>query len=286
MFKNILSIFVLSLFLEPSFAATQNNQSRRSMNSQMVMSAPRVTTASTSQISNMAVSVSTQQSEVDKSSVRVEPITTPSVPVVDNREKEKAACINNNIGFGNTFVWASRYSNSGSYSSMVEDIEEPENNICFVKVELKSNDSNINVADIPSRYFQMGSNIVCGEWADQELLRQRILDAKKKTRVWASVGGAVGGAGIGVGAMELFGNRLIGGKLEGQKDLSENERLLSHLLVLKRDKDPQYNSFIDALTVLKEECKKIENNGGILPEECKKGSKYDYDYLLNAKNIN
>ena len=37
----------------------------------------------------------------------------------DMREREKAACIQNNIGVGATFVWASKYSNSSNYSSMI-----------------------------------------------------------------------------------------------------------------------------------------------------------------------
>lgn len=195
--------------------------SRRSMTSQMVMSAPRAT-ASTKQIS--ATAAVNNAAPVEKSSVRVEEVEA-SVTAKDMREKEKAACINNNIGIGNTFVWASRYSNTNNYASMVEDVENPENNICFVKVELKSSDSKISVADVPSQYFEMGRDITCGAWADEGVLRQRILDAKKTARTWGTVGGAVGGAGVGVGMMELFGNKLIGGKVEGQKDknLSEAE---------------------------------------------------------------
>ena len=279
--KKIISLFAVCLVSLPSFAATQENQARRSMTSQMVMAAPRAT-ASTAEISAMAA-VNTAVPLAESSSVRVEPITTPSAPAVNNREKEKAACINNNIGVGNTFVWASRYSNSNNYASMVEDTENPDNNICFVKVEIKSNDPKISVSDVPSRYFEMGRDITCGDWADEGVLRQRILDAKKSARTWTTVGGVVGGAGVGVGIMELFGNRLIGGSVEGQKNLTGDERLLSHLLVLKRDKDPQYNDFIEALETMQKECKSIQSAGAELPDECKK---YNYEYLLNAKNIN
>lgn len=279
--KKIISLFAVCLVSLPSFAATQENQARRSMTSQMVMAAPRAT-ASTAEISAMAA-VNTAVPLAESSSVRVEPITTPSAPAVNNREKEKAACINNNIGVGNTFVWASRYSNSNNYASMVEDTENPDNNVCFVKVEVKSNDPKISVSDVPSRYFEMGRDITCGDWADEGVLRQRILDAKKSARTWATVGGVVGGAGVGVGIMELFGNRLIGGSVEGQKNLTGDERLLSHLLVLKRDKDPQYNDFIEALETMQKECKSIQSAGAELPDECKK---YNYEYLLNAKNIN
>ena len=153
----------------------------------------------------------------------------------DNREAERAACLNNNIGVGNTFVWASRYSNTRSYATMQEDTENPENNICYAKVDIKSTDSRINLSDIQSRYFQLGEVVNCGSWVDEEMLKERILEAKKSGRTWATVGGAVGGAAVGVGAMELFGNRLIGGAVEGQKNknLSETEVLRSQLLVMK-----------------------------------------------------
>ena len=134
----------------------------------------------------------------------------PEKPAVDTREKERTACISNNIGIGNTFVWASRYSDLNNYATMVEDVENPENNTCFVLVGLRSTDSRIDLSDIPSKYFEMGRDITCGAWADEGKIEQRILDAKKKGRTWATVGGAVGGAALGVGAMELFGNRLIG----------------------------------------------------------------------------
>ncbi|MBO4700892.1 MAG: hypothetical protein J5620_04060 [Alphaproteobacteria bacterium] len=186
----------------------------------------------------------------------------------DKREAERAACLNNNIGIGNTFVWASRYSNTASYATMQEDTENPENNVCFVKVDLKSADSRINVSDIPSRYFQWGETINCGSWVDEEMLKQRILDAKKKGRTWATVGGAVGGAAVGVGSMELFGNKLIGGAVEGQKDLSGIPLLRSQLLTLKNKGDSRYEEFKTDLKALKTACDKFKSSGGTLPSEC------------------
>lgn len=186
----------------------------------------------------------------------------------DKREAERAACLNNNIGIGNTFVWASRYSNTASYATMQEDTENPENNVCFVKVDLKSADSRINVSDIPSRYFQWGETINCGSWVDEEMLKQRILDAKKKGRTWATVGGAVGGAAVGVGSMELFGNKLIGGAVEGQKDLSGIPLLRSQLLTLKNKGDSRYEEFKTDLKALKAACDKFKSSGGTLPNEC------------------
>lgn len=275
MFRS-LPIFMAFFVALPAFAASSSSQARRSVTSQMVMSAPRAT-ASTNQLE--AMSASNSQPTINKIDLEEK----PSEPIENNRDKEKEACVNNNVGLGNTFVWASRYSDSNNYMSMIEDVIEPDNNVCFVRVELKSNDSKISLSDIPARYFEMGRIITCGEWANEDTVRQRILDARKNARVWGSVGAAVGGAAIGVGAMELFGNSLIGGKVEGQnnENLSDDDVLLSQLLVLKNDKDPDFDKFIAQLKIVKEECAKLQNSGGEVPEEC---SKYNYEYLLNANN--
>ena len=92
-------------------------------------------------------------------------------------------------------------------------------------------------------------------------MEERILDAKKKGRVWATVGGAVGGAAVGVGVMELFGNKMIGGKVEGQKNkkLTDTEKLRSQLLVLKKDNDPRFNSFMTDLRKLRDACDSVQN---------------------------
>ena len=200
----------------------------------------------------------------------------------DMREREKRACLQNNIGIGNTFVWASRYSNLGSYSTMIEDIEEPDNNTCFVKVELKSDDPKINVADVPSKYYEMGRDITCGEWANYDTLKSRILDAKKSARTWATVGGAVGGAAIGVGAMELFGNKLIGGKVLGQKDLEGLELLESQLAVLKKDNEAEYNRFIKYMVELKCACESsVWTSEDQKPDACK-----EYEYAFSLPGVN
>jgi len=204
---------------------------------------------------------------------------TPTEEEKDMREKEKVACINNNIGVGNTFVWASRYSNINNYASMVEDVEEPANNTCFVKVEMKSDDSKISVADIPAKYFEMGQTITCGNWADEDALEKRILDAKKSARTWGTVGGAVGGAALGVGAMELFGNKLIGGSVQGQKALKDNELLYSQLAVLKKDEPAKYQQIMAQLRSLQKECESTIWQGATeKPKEC---TDINYSYLLS-----
>lgn len=189
------------------------------------------------------------------------------VPVVvkDTREKEREACLNNNIGIGNTFVWASRYSNTGSYATMIEDVENPENNVCFVKVGLKSDDSRISVDDIAPKYFMWGDLITCGSWANESVLEKRILDAKKSARVWATVGGSVGGAAVGVGAMELFGNKLIGGSVEGQKALEGADLLYSQIKSLDVN-SADYIAITNALQNLKAKCDEIQSGGK--PDHC------------------
>lgn len=279
--KSFVSFFAICMVATSAVALTPAGQGRRAMSAQM--GAPRAT-ASTNQLAAMAsMSVSasnpTASVNINKPSVRVED-TTATVPApVDKREKEKAACLGNNIGIGNTFVWASRYSNVANYASMVEDVDNPENNTCFVKVGLKSDDSRINVADIPTQYYEMGRDITCGAWANEDMLRQRILDAKKKGRTWGTVAGAVGGAGLGVGIMELFGNAAIGGKVEGQKALDEKARLRSQLLALKKEGTQEYKSFMGHLKTFAKECdSEIWNEAGAQkPEEC---GKLDYKALL------
>lgn len=269
--KKITSIFMVIAMCSGAYAAP--NAARRSTVGQNVMAAPRSVT-----INAPAAAVPTNVADTNKSSLKFDSTEPGGVAAAKNmREKERTACMSNNIGVGNTFVWASRLSNIGNYSSMTEDVENPENNVCFVRVELKSKDSRINVADFGGRYFEMGRNITCGSWADEEKLKNRILDAKKSARTWATVGGAVGGAAVGVGSMELFGNKLIGGAVQGQKALNEDDLFESQLIVLKKDNKSLYNKIMTELKTIKQECDKATDD---LPEDCKK---YDYNRFLLAE---
>lgn len=281
--NKILYFVMCGLIAMPAMAVSPAGQARRSMQTQMVTNAPRrATTASTNQITAMASAANSTASDTtseNKSSARVEPVTENKT--VDTREKEKNACINNNIGIGNTFVWASRYSNRDNYATMVEDTENPENNTCFVRVEVKSTDNRVSTSDIPTKYFEWGQNITCGAWADEGTLKQRILDAKKTARTWATVGGAVGGAGVGVGIMELFGNDLIGGKVQGQKNknLGKDQVLKSQLLTLKEKNPTQYSEFVRNLDLLIDECNKDIWTEESKPEACKE---YNFEALKAA----
>ncbi len=197
-------------------------------------------------------------------------------PAKDNRAKERLACISNNIGVGNTFVWASRNSNTSNYASMVEDTENPENNVCFVLVGMRSDDSRINVSDIQPRYFELGQNITCGSWIDDAKMQARILDAKKTARTLGTIGGAVGGAGVGVGAMELFGNKLIGGAVMGQQQYEKNTTgwFVAKANELKQENKEDYNKFVEYVEDLKKECGK--------PSPDQKCNDEKYKALLNV----
>ena len=284
--KPVLSAFIMSMVLAPAFAAAPHmapatGRGRASMANQM-MAAPRAV-MSQNQISAMAAQSETIAAPTVTTDEKLA-VTPPEMKPAekDMREREKRACLQNNIGIGNTFVWASRYSNLGSYSTMIEDIEEPDNNTCFVKVELKSDDPKISVADVPSKYYEMGRDITCGEWANYDTLKSRILDAKKSARTWATVGGAVGGAAIGVGAMELFGNKLIGGKVMGQEDLEGLELLESQLAVLKKENESQYNSFIQHMGNLKCACNSsVWTSDEQKPDACK-----EYEYAFSLPGVN
>ena len=248
--KRFVSVLVLALFAVSAYGA----QSGRPAMSNKIMTAPRYT-ASINQLNGMvmannnAVTVDNTVAYNDGSATTAVAVTEEKEQI-DMREAERNACINNNVGISNTFVWASRYSDTSNYASMNEDIKNPKNNVCFVRVELKSSDPKLSVSDIPAKYFMWGENIECGSWVNESDMEKRILDAKKGARIGGIVASTVGGAGVGVGAMELFGNKAIGGKVEGQKALSGMELYRSQLLVYK-DKNPtEYRRVCDALRVL------------------------------------
>ena len=233
--KYFVSIVVLSMLVSGANAA---QSARPTMVGKMVTTAPRYT-ASVNQLNGVGVN----PSNINSVAVETE---------VDRREAERNACINNNIGVGNTFVWASKYSDVSNYASMSEDVKNPENNVCFVRVELKSDDAKIDVSDVAAKYFMWGENIECGSWANEKDMEKRILDAKKGARIGGIVASTVGGAGLGVGIMEAFGNRLIDGKVMGQKStkLTPAELYRSQLLVYKDKNQSEYKRICDALKVL------------------------------------
>lgn len=242
--------FFVPLMVLPLFVLTANaaNNARPAM-SNKIMSAQRYT-ASVNQLNSMAGANGNSSVEVEETEEEQ----------IDRREAERNACINNNIGIGNTFVWASKYSDISNYASMVEDMENPQNNVCFVRVELKSDDaSRVDVSDIKAKYFMWGEAITCGSWVDEQEMEQRILDAKKGARVGGIVASTVGGVGLGVGMMELFGNKAIsamgGTKVEGQKALSDEENAKYQLSVYRTENPVEYDRIKESLKIIGERCK-------------------------------
>ncbi|MCR4917879.1 MAG: hypothetical protein K5912_02960 [Alphaproteobacteria bacterium] len=230
-------------------------------------------------ISNMSPSLLEQNTGVN---VTPEPTPEPEpepepTPVPDDRAAEREACLNNNVGMEGTFVWASRYSDTSSYASMREDLEHPENNICFSRVDIRSTDVAIDVSDLPSKYFPWGDMVTCASWVDEAMLEKRIADAKKGKRALATTAAVVGGIGLGVGVMEGVGNKLIGklgeGKVMGQlsEKLSDADRLRSKMLELRNKKPDEYKGYLDSLEKLVDACDKIaakDSNIEYKPQKC------------------
>ena len=107
------------------------------------------------------------------------------------------------------------------------------------------------------------------------MLEKRILDAKKGNRIAGIVASSVGGAGLGVGIMELFGNRLIRGKVEGQKEMSGPVLLRSQLLTLKeKGRKQEYDVYVSNLRIIKDAC--LAKNDNVAGFDC-----VEYNDLLS-----
>lgn len=225
--KKICFLLCSMLVVSGAICAT-SDRAGRSVQAKMVAPAPRLT--SLSGLSNYKPSM--KQDIVVKVSAD-EPVAPADDDDHYDRSKERLACISNNLGLGNTFVWASKYSDTSNYSTMVEDTQNPENNVCFVLVGVRSEDDRIVTSDLPKKYFEWGQDVTCGSWIDDDMMEKRILDAKKTGRVLGTIGGGLGGATVGVGSMELFGNKLIGGAVEGQKSLEGVDLLVSQIKSLE-----------------------------------------------------
>lgn len=243
-------------------------------------------TASKNQLTGPKVSLSVSNMSPSLRDEPILPVATtspePTPQPQPNRNAERDICLNNNIGVGTTFVWASRYSDTSSYASMREDTNNPENNVCFSRVDLKSTDPAIDLSDIPSRYFPWGNVVTCGSWVDESVLEKRIADAKKSGRALATTAAVLGGVGLGVGVMEGFGNRMIGGKLEGQKDknLTKTDLMRSQLLVLKNESRSDYDRYIGYLKDFKEACEEVKKkDSSKVPSQC---TDIDYETLLKV----
>lgn len=261
--KHLLYVFMAMIVCAPAFSAAPASQARRSVSAKMVAPAGRMTSSVNKlhplQTSSVRVTsnISAEEDEEDDDAAA-------------ERELARAACEANNIGAMNTFVWASRNSNTANYSTMIEDIENPENNACFALVTVTSNDPKIDLSGVPSKYFEMGRSVVCGDWADGDDIEKRILKAKKTTRALATTGAVVGGIGLGVGAMEAFGNKLLGksiSEVEGQAAMSDMELLRSQLLTMKqKGKTDEYEKIIGYMQTINTACSDSALKGSMSQE--------------------
>ena len=282
--KKVISSFVLCLLVMSGMDFAMAAPAGRVGTQNKIMSTARMPTMS---IKTTGVTTGPKTDDTPVPTT-VEPTKPSTTPEVDKREKEREACLRNNIGVGNTFVWASRYSDINNYATMVEDTEVPDNNTCFVRVELKSDDSRVDLSNIPGKYFEMGRNITCGSWVKEDDIEKRILNAKKTGRALATVGGAVGGAALGVGSMELFGNKAINGAVEGQKSkkLSAEEQFRSYVLTLNAS---ERNKLIEFAKKMNDLCtKEWKEEYMDKPDECKgididNGTYVSYGYIAGIK---
>lgn len=186
----------------------------------------------------------------------------PKETTIDTRAAEKEACVSRNATAGNIFVWASK-TNNGNYESMIEDTKNPDNNACFVRVTLKSKNPKTKINE-SSKYFITDGRYTCGDWENEEKIKQQILDSKKSGRVGGTIAGAVGGAAVGVGTMELVGNKIIGGKVQGQKALSDEELLRSQMLAAGKEKD--WKKYEESQQEISNLCEELHALGGTSKE--------------------
>ena len=243
--KHLLFIVMATVICAPAIAASNASQARRSVSAKMVAPAGRMT-SSVNQL---------HPTQSSSARVPVPDYDEEDAAAAAERELARKACEANNVGTINTFVWASRNSNTSNYATMIEDTEHPENNACFALVSITSNDPKIDLSGVPSKYFEMGRGIVCGDWADSDDIEKRILKAKKTTRALATTGAVVGGIGLGVGAMELFGNKAIGSAVEGQAALSGAALLRSQLLTMKqKGQEEDYNNIVKQIREINSVC--------------------------------
>ena len=82
--------------------------------------------------------------------------------------------------------------------------------------------------------------------------------------------------------MELFGNKLIGGAVQGQKALSDDELLYSQLAVLKKNDKIKYTEIMNQVERLKQACDETDWTGTEKPDGC---SQINYNYLLGLKSM-
>ncbi|MBR4891828.1 MAG: hypothetical protein IKZ34_01435, partial [Alphaproteobacteria bacterium] len=168
--KRLYSGMLLSMLTLPVFARSDG-----ALTSAFVKQSPRASSvayrafgaASAHKTSSATQSANTSIQKTDSVTQQADSAISETV----NAEKE--ACLANNLATGNTFVYASINSNTSNYASMVEDVVNPGNNACYVRVNLTSSDSSVDLSDMPVRYFKMDKTVTCGQWVEEATLQER-----------------------------------------------------------------------------------------------------------------
>jgi hypothetical protein len=131
----------------------------------------------------------------------------------------KDKCLANNVGMGGVFIWANKdarnapnYLTTGipSVAMLTEDVSNPANNTCFVRVELASTQSGVNLAGMPYAYFAENDTVTCGSWVSKSAVEEKILAASSTSRTLGTIGGAVAGAGIGFMGTDFIAANTVG----------------------------------------------------------------------------
>jgi len=174
-------------------------------------------------------------------------IVSKDVMAAQRNDADRKICQDNNKASGGAFIWASVNSGTGlgvtNAGSLREDTTNRENNTCWIRVDISSTDAKIAKTAMTSAYFPANSTVTCGGWLDEEAIKKAVLDAHKGGRIAGTIGGVLGGAAIGVGAMELFGNKAI-----GVVDKSESiEKMSTYQLIAEAKKtDPAVAAKLEA----------------------------------------
>jgi hypothetical protein len=262
-------LVLLTLCLAP-FALQAAETGRVSMTASF--NAKPISQAQVQQLQAMAV----PQQVVEKSSMKADSaaeaqsaaIIATQARAVQN-VKDREICETN--GSGGVFVWASRNSSAAGkgashISTLLEDTTDMDNNTCWIRVDVAS-EQRIDSGKLASAYFPAGSNITCGSWLDKGAVEKAILDAKKSGRTWGTVAGVVVGAGVGVGAMELFGNKAIGVTDKSAKFAQYRPDQLAYEL---KKQDPAAGGALEsAVNELNSACAELKAiPGQSVPPEC------------------
>jgi hypothetical protein len=193
--------------------------------------------------------------------------------------------------YGN--VWASKFNSTPggvpATTPMAED-PDPNNNVCFAVVSVKSDEIKNLGRFFPPRYFQTGVSLECGSWLDTAALDEAILDSKKGARTGWTIAASVVGAGAGFGLSDLLGQKVIKRGFNGQYDLDDKTK--EFYIAMKKDtkhgNDKKLEEYARAYKALGDACGWKPNDAksqGTETEYCKHGQAAVYNTLVEIGAI-